>query len=429
MSHKPILPISLLVIAVFVVACSGRRPTASPVVKNDLVGTIVAGTLEARLSATPVPSSTPALSLTPTITPTATMSMPIPPGWEVYWNQEYGFAFSHPNLVDCHFYETNEKQDDSIPIAFFLIENICDAPEFWNMDVVSVGVLLNSKGLPFRQVLDQQEEKLKQDECLDSLESCMAPHVSEQPMNYGGQEGVLVTQQAHSISLIAYVPFPDSQKILSITTNLGNKNSVFLAESQELLSTLRFVDASPSLVAMATQTAVSYIPPVTLNKTEYTSIDDLIVNAPFRLWLPSYVPEGLSLVKRWVADLSDGSKQIGLLYSAEGDPNDANVRRLTVLITQSSRLFTMEELYSRPGLEAQEIQYFTHYVQGYDGWQAYSYWTLSPSTGSQAHAEWSVGGLNFYITISGVWSKPAMNPHYIFEYDVLEAVARSIEPH
>jgi hypothetical protein len=426
---KPFLEAFSIIFLVAMASCDLAKGNKVQSPTEDLVGTIVAGTLEARLSATPAASSTPEPSLTPTITPTPTLPLPVPPDWGVYWNQEYGFAFSHPNLINCHFYETHEKQDDSIPIVFFLTENVCDAPEFWGMDVVNVSVILNNEGLSFRQVIDKQEEKLNEDDCLDSVDSCIPPNVSEQPMSYGGQEGVLVTRRGHSISKFAYVPFPDGQKILSIAILLGNKNSDFLADGQELLSTLRFVDASPSLVAMATQTAVSYIPPVVSNKTEYTSIDDLITDAPFRLWLPSYLPEGLSPVNRWVADLSDGSKQVGLLYSAEEDPNDNNVRRMTVLITLSSRLFTMEELYSRPGLEAQEIQFFPHYVQGYDGWQAYSYWTLSPSTGSQAHAEWSVGGLNFHIIISGVWTKPSMNPHYIFEYDVLEAVARSIEPH
>ena len=73
---------------------------------------------------------------------------------------------------------------------------------------------------------------------------------------------------------MAYIPFPNSQKILYFGIGV-EQGSDFLETGRQILSTLRFVDQSPALVAMATQTAAAFIPPAETSRTEYTDINEL----------------------------------------------------------------------------------------------------------------------------------------------------------
>ena len=54
------------------------------------------------------------------------------------------------------------------------------------------------------------------------------------------------------------------------------------------------------------------------------------------------------MTKSWVSEYADGSQQVGLVYSAPGDPADATIKRLFVQMTRTDKPLTLESIFQRP---------------------------------------------------------------------------------
>jgi hypothetical protein len=419
--HRTSANISFIIlISTLLASCGLQSSSISSTPTSDLVGTIVAGTMDAFLLATPVPSDTPAPSLTPTITPTPTMPVPIPPGWGVYWNQIYGFAFSHPNLYNCHLTFGYPESDEEL-VASFHRKDTCLRITDTVQDGVNVEVKLNSEGLSIREVADKYENSLKQ------ANSATGPNVtiSEALIHPAGQEGILVIWENNYKGATAFIPFPNSQRIF-IFRVYAEEKSDFIEIARKILDTLRFVNQSPELATMATQTAEFFLPPTETSRVEYTDINELLTQAPFRPWLPTYVPEGFSLSKSWVAGYNDGSQQVGLAYSVPGESVDNPLKQLIIVITKTSQEISLDWLFHQPDMvpdtgPSSVLIIPIHQQDAY-------FWTNFPPRGFTDVLDWREAGINFHVSLFSDWT--VLEEGTVYQpSDIISQVANSMAPH
>jgi hypothetical protein len=399
-------------IALAAAACSAQP--ASPSVNS--IGTAAYQTIMASFSAIPGASLTPALS--PTFTPTQILPLPVPPGWGIFWNEQYGFAFSHPALVNCHWSGPLHNQEGEHVVSF-LTRDTCLVPTDSMRPGVEVLVLNNSQGLSVRQIVDQEKVMQKTPGYMTGPDVVLV----EEPFTSTGQAGILLKGKYYGQAMTAYIPFPAGQRVMEFTTTVGNGD--FTQTALQILSTLRFVEAAPALSAMATQTETAYASPAQDAYAEFTDLEALSARASFPLWLPTYLPEGCTFTKGSISVYTDQSAQVSLEYSLPGDPLDANVKRVFISMTKTDQPLTLESLYHRPKLTPRTVGEAD--LQGASGMiSAMIYWSASAASGNLAHLEWRADGLNFHITLSGDW--PAPDEIRIFDLqDLLTRIAAGLK--
>jgi len=228
MLRKLILPCSMLLwIAALVTACGGPMAAASPTSQNGLVSTIVAGTMDALLSATPVPSST----SIPTDTPAATATLVMPQEWVVYTNEQYGFQFAHPNLYDCKDQcgITTFLSPNVYSVVNLAVESTLSAGPF---DGLSIVVFTNPDAIPLPEIVEQEKQAML------AGPTFIGPPLDITPYIAGGQTGISMSF-AGNISRAIYIPLANSNKILIFS--IGNQHEGSFEETaDQILSTLRF---------------------------------------------------------------------------------------------------------------------------------------------------------------------------------------------
>jgi hypothetical protein len=228
--RKLTLSLCIVILSGVLAACGSAQGKATPRPASAQVGTIVRATMEALLSATPVPSDTPVPSSTPT--ETATLAAPI--GWVVYTNEEYGFELAHPNLYDCK---------DQCGIAAFInlgniqfVANLVVASTLTGngapFDGLGIDVFFNPDSIPLQDFVEQEKQAIL------AGPEIIGPPLDEIPFIAGGQTGIKMSLPGN-IPSATYIPFPNSDKIL-IFSIVQQQEGSFEATAEQIISTLRF---------------------------------------------------------------------------------------------------------------------------------------------------------------------------------------------
>jgi hypothetical protein len=220
-----------IVISSGVLAACGSTPgKATPRPASDQVGTIVAATMEAFLSATPVPSLTPV----PSSTPSETATLAAPAGWVVYTNEQYGFELAHPNLYDCKDQcglSAFIRPDGVQSVTTLAVESTLmwgtDAP----FDGLSLDVFPNPDAIPLQDFVEQEKQAIL------TGPSAIGPPLGVTPYLAGGQTGIKMSLAGNMDAI--YIPFPNSHQILIFSIGQQHEGS-FDATAEQIISTLRF---------------------------------------------------------------------------------------------------------------------------------------------------------------------------------------------
>jgi hypothetical protein len=398
MLHKLGLTILIiLLVGVMAAACIRPITVLAPSPESDSVATIVKATLQAFLSATPIPSLIPV----PSETPTPTLPVPMPVGWVIYWSEQYGFAFSHPNLFDCYD-QCGLSMTGTSNVEVSVVNLALEKTLMWGTDApfdgFSLTIGLNKNDLSFRDYVDREKQAIFTSVMYGGLP------IQETDISGGGQNGVLLSLRDGG-SLAAYLPMPNSKMILAFFIGEQYQGS-FIDTFKQILSTLRFISDSSPLSAMATQTAAAVTPPVQKSYEEFASLNQLQEQTPFKIWTPAFVPDDLPFLKGWMAEFMDGSQEVALIYSEPGDPADATLRNLEIRITKTDKTLSMDLIHHQFRIIPLNLT-----IANMHGQAGYFYWTASVATGNSAHLEWRENGFNFSIELFGDWPQPdAIDP-------------------
>jgi hypothetical protein len=220
MRNRAILGISILL---FGLAACSYSAAAAPATQRGLVETIVAGTMQAFMSATPIPTET----------STETPTPEVPVGWVKYENEQFGFEFAHPNLFNCQdqcgFKAFLGKSED-IDIVTLAVESTLkpgDAP----FDGLSFDVLVNAEEASLNDIVNWEWQ------ALTTGPAMIGPPLEKLPYSVGGQEGIKITLVGNMSAI--YIPFPSSHQILVVSIGNQSENS-FGPTADQVLATLTF---------------------------------------------------------------------------------------------------------------------------------------------------------------------------------------------
>jgi hypothetical protein len=184
------------------------------------------------------------------------------------------------------------------------------------------------------------------------------------------------------------------------------------AEPQPVLTPSMEVTLIPSQIPSVTSlvpggTDTETQPSVPGNNGEFSDLSAAQKAVRFPLWLPSFVPDELPFYKAWVSDRADGSEAVRVLYLEPGNPLDANLKGLSIWMTETNQPVTHDSIthqFKVTALDVREVQ-----VRGQTG---FAYWTQSNAGGNSAYLDWREGSINFSLSLSGAWPQPdENNPH------------------
>ncbi len=226
--RKHLLSLLFLLVCIPLASCSTLKGEAPVAPTSDLVGPIVKGTLEAVLSATPVPSDTPE----PSLTPTPTLSAPA--GWVIYKSEEFGFELAHPNLFDCK---------DQCSMSAFI--NLGDIQHLVTLavqstlkfsgepfDAISFDIFQNPDGFLLQDFVEQEKQAIL------AGPMPIGPPTDENPVTIAEQTGIKMGFGGN-VSAAIYLPFPTGHQILIISICNASEGS-FEGIAEQILATLRF---------------------------------------------------------------------------------------------------------------------------------------------------------------------------------------------
>ncbi|MGD0574970.1 MAG: hypothetical protein ABSB61_06330 [Anaerolineales bacterium] len=108
------------------------------------------------------------------------------------------------------------------------------------------------------------------------------------------------------------------------------------------IATPEIPPASSASIAAGPETVTP--PSLPTRYSEFSNLSGLQKAAKFQVWLSTYVPGNLPFYKAWIADYADGSENARVLYSAPGDPLDANLKSVDIQMTETNQPVTFDSI-------------------------------------------------------------------------------------